>query len=163
MTMTDVKEKIAKEVYEGYTGLPWPPDEWPNEREAAYKHADAILSLLGETGFVAVSECPEKDFHPVNGMCITDANHNCPMEEGCNDGTITRPLTPEEFKTKALEWFEALKTYCEVFCRLIKCSEGCEVEKALTLDGARIRKREESTGWKIRNVPLGVVDKPWKY
>jgi hypothetical protein len=29
--------------------------------------------------------------------------------------------------------------------------EGCPLDK------------EESTGRKIRNVPLGVVDKPWKY
>ncbi len=43
----ELKKKIAKEIFEGYTGLPWPPiDEYKHTGEAAYKHADSILSLI---------------------------------------------------------------------------------------------------------------------
>lgn len=40
----EVRERIAKEVYEGYTGLPW-PGENKHLIKSAYQHADAILAL----------------------------------------------------------------------------------------------------------------------
>ena len=64
----ELKKKIAKEIFEGYTGLPWPPiDEYKHTGEAAYKHADSILSLIdsqrcvwtNENGYW-ISGCGEK-------------------------------------------------------------------------------------------------------
>lgn len=41
-----LREEIAKEVYEGYTGLPWPPFDGDHAKNSAYKHADSIITII---------------------------------------------------------------------------------------------------------------------
>ena len=53
MTKEELREKIAQEIYEGYTGLPWQcmeGEEYKHTKEAVYKHTDSILTLIRESG-----------------------------------------------------------------------------------------------------------------
>jgi hypothetical protein len=57
-----MQEKIAGEIYEGITGLPWPPDDAETRytKEKCMKHADAILSLPVEGFDCTLGELPER-------------------------------------------------------------------------------------------------------
>jgi hypothetical protein len=57
-----MQERIAKELYEGFTGLPWPPDDTESRytREKCMAHAAAILAL-------PVEGCGEVEY-PVSEM-----------------------------------------------------------------------------------------------
>lgn len=56
------RDEVAAEVYEGYTGLPFPKtpvdDNDKHMVESAYKHADKILALLTQLP-------PERDVNTV--------------------------------------------------------------------------------------------------
>lgn len=45
MTRDELRKRIAKEVFEGWTGEPWPPED-DHMNAAAHRHADSILALM---------------------------------------------------------------------------------------------------------------------
>ena len=63
MTEQELREKIAKEIYEGYTGLPWEPmidNECKWTKKEVYKHTDKILTLIKEAGWKSPDKCSER-------------------------------------------------------------------------------------------------------
>jgi len=69
--------------------------------------------------------------------------HQC---NGCNFGTISRPMTVGEIQNKAKEWVEALQTARNVL--VVACGETApyikialqKIDNALTLNGGKIKK-----------------------
>lgn len=95
-----MREKIAKEIYEGITGLPWPPDDTETKytREKCMKHAAAILSLPVEGCGEVKEKCQYwKEWPRVlpNGKSAFFCGKECKQNPTpCNDtGFISRPIT----------------------------------------------------------------------
>ena len=94
-----MEQKIAKCLYEGFTGLPWPPLDGENvyTKEKILAHAKEILSL--STGIMVKEKCPLLD----NGCTVDpqDGGKHCPKP--CK---VFRPLTLGELEEHCKKMME---------------------------------------------------------
>jgi hypothetical protein len=82
-----LREKIAKIIYEGYTGMPW-PDEDEHFNEAARKHADEIMELPE----IKQALAPEK-VKEARAYLIHQCNVECREYDYCKTCMIEHALT----------------------------------------------------------------------
>ncbi len=131
----DLREAVARELYEGFNGSPFPTkdtEETHHERQATYKHADAIIKLFKPSSLLSdLAEqvgrirkpCPNKD----TVKCVFPYADGClsaPQGFVCH-GTGSVPLGLEDRvnivgMVKAMQ--KCTKRSCEdCSCRRDKC------------------------------------------